>query len=220
MELLLVRPFLEDIFSEGSDSTYLPACGVQRDSSNNILHPKSIYLSGENGIEKVDDLMIGMLDPLFILAIHESGRACYRRPTRLDLQKVIYDSATYLGMKDSPPVSFFKGRDILVFSDGEYTCRLMFADIGMALLYRNEPYNEFIVPQLIYAATWIEDGDRENLRRLEATAFHLLEPYKDIKHSVGIKELPKLPKDWQKGFVKPMFKDVKERLAKLLVPSM
>jgi hypothetical protein len=149
------------------------------------------------------------LERLPILCVSENGSVGYTFPMRLDLHLCLHQLAT----NSNPPIDFplglFTNRDVMIISKGLYTVQLFHNTPQDAIKALKHGTDEFLASLIIYASTTIHEGAMTNLRRLEATAKHLL-----TSISPKTTTLPKLPPEiasgWQHDFLEPIFKRAKE----------
>jgi len=191
--LLLLRPSISKIFESPPDSSLIEADVIMT----------SFGMYSAKGITKHH------LERLPILSFSESCNAGYTFPMRLDLQLCLHQLTTTANPPIDYPLGLFTDRDVIVVADGAYTVRLLHNNPNDALRTMLQENEEFLASNIIYASTTTDEGTMTNVRRLEATARHLLS---SVAHESAT--LPKLPREiasrWQHDFLEPIFKRARE----------
>ena len=191
--LLLLRPSLSKIFVIPSDNPPIDADGI---STNYGMH-------NTKGINK------HALERLPTLCVSENGSVGYTIPMRLDLQLCLQQLASDANPPIDFPLGLFTNRDVIVISKGLYTVQLWHNTPKGAIKALNTKLNEFLASKIIYACTTIDEGAMTNLRRLEATAQHLLASISP-KTTTPPKLSAEIASGWQHDFLGPIFKRAKE----------
>ena len=193
--LLLLRPSISEIFVFPSNSPPIDA-DVAKTAS---------------GLYPTKEMNKHVLESLSILCVSENGSVGYTIPMRFDLILCLEKLAT----SGSPPIDFpyglFTNRDVIVVTRGFYTVQLLrnFPEEVIGILgHGGTVTDSFLASKIIYASTTTDVENMTNLRRLEATAKHLL-----TSISPKTTTLPKLPPEiasgWQHDFLEPIFKRAK-----------
>jgi hypothetical protein len=203
--LLLIRPFLHQIFSNEVDDK-LPLMTGKHLPLGAVVFTSFGFYSGQ---EITED----MLFPIAILCVGRDGHIGYTLIPRLDMHLWIAKIAEGLSVSIDDK-AFLHQRDILLFTSGSYKMFVAFPDAGTAMTFiKDSPIANEQTPQKIcYAASWTDDGDRENLRRIEATATYLLRSHEEDKLPHDISEMPTLDSDWQNRVLRPLFDHVELKL--------
>jgi len=190
--LLLLRPSISKIFENPSDKIPINA--------DSIMTSFGMYSS--QGMPK------HALERIPILCVTENGSVGYTTPMRLDLFLCLHQ----LAKSATPPIDFplglFENRDVLVITKGLYYVRLFHNAVNAAMQNFKDGADEFLASKIIYSSTTIDEGAMTNLRRLEATAKHLLTP----EPSTPPKLPPNIIDGWQHDFLEPLFTRVKEKI--------
>ncbi|MFX1539001.1 MAG: hypothetical protein ACFFDI_32865 [Promethearchaeota archaeon] len=191
--LLLIRPSLSKIFENPPENTPIDGDAIMTSF----------------GTYKAEGINEHSLERIPTLCVTESGHVGYTIPMRLDLQLCLQQLTTNLKCNEYP-LGLFTDRDVLVVADGLYKVIQLYHNTGAAMRVIEDATNEFPASKLIWAGTTTEKENMENLRRLEATAKHLLTPEP--------KTTPKLPTeiadDWLHDFLEPIFQHAKEAQSK------
>jgi len=195
--LLLIRPSIPQIFENQPDSPLINA--------DVIMTNYGMYTA--KGINK------HLVERLPMLCISESCHVGYTIPMILDLRLCLGQLAEAFNPPIDYPLGLFTNRDVIVITEGLYTVQLFHYNAQKALEALEHGSDEFHASKIVYAATLTDEVGMTNLRRLEATAKHLLPPIAPEPTT-----FPKLPpeiiSDWQHDFLEPLFKHIKEGIAK------
>ena len=191
--LLLLRPSISKIFESPSDSLPMDADVIMT----------SFGMYSAKGMNK------HALERLPILCVSESCSVGYTFPMRLDLQLCLHQLATNSKSPIDYPPGLFTNRDVIVVTEGLYTVRLFHNDVKDALKTLEHGTDELLASKIIYASTTIDEGTITNLRRLEATAKHLL-TLVTPEPTTPPKLPPEIVSGWQHDFLEPIFKHARE----------
>jgi len=190
--LLLLRPSLSKIFESPSDNSPIDADGLE-----------TCY-----GVYTTKGMPKQALERLPTLCVSENVSVGYTIPMRLDLQLCLHQLASDANPSIDFPLGLFTNRDVMVISKGLYTVQLWHNTPQGAIKALNTELNEFLASKIIYACTTTDEGAMNNLRRLEATAKHLLSSI-DPKTNTLPKLPPEIASGWQHDFLEPIFKRAK-----------
>lgn len=190
--LLLLRPSLSEIFVIPPDNPLIDADGVITNY----------------GMYKTKGINKHALERLPMLCVSENGSVGYTIPMRLDLQLCLHQLASNANPPIDFPLGLFTNRDVIVVSRGLYTVTLWHNNPQGAMKALNTELNESLASKIIYSATTTDKGMMVNLRRLEATAKHLLSS-KNPETNTFSKLPPDIASGWQHDFLEPIFKRAK-----------
>jgi hypothetical protein len=189
--LLLLRPSLLKIFDTSTDNSPIDADVIR--AGTGLLMTK--------GMTKY------ALERLTITCVSEFGSAGYTLPMRLDLLICLERLASSSRPRIDFPVGLFTNRDVMIITKGLYSVQLFRTPTKKAKKTLDNVgilVDTFPAPQIVYSCTTVDEGTMTNLRRLEATANHLL-----ASTDPTVTIFPKLPHDiaggWQHGFLEPIF---------------
>lgn len=192
LTLLLIRPSISKIFGSPSETSLVSADAIATSSG----------MYNAQGINRY------ALERIPILCVTESTKVAYTIPMRLDLFLCLEKLASNLKPPVDIPIPFFENCDVVIVTGGLYTVRLFHKNPQDALRSMEDGTEEFVASKIVYSSCTTDEGFITNLRRLEATAKHVISSV-----SPETTTLPNLPPEvanvWQHDFLEPIFKRAK-----------